>query len=322
MVFITIMFGKKYIDSYFDNALYSICRQNNFEQINEHNEAVFLILTTVESEKFIRDRLGKLGKWALNCKFDVRSFNVVEQEDQYFKRILPLVMLRYAISYCINKDKKFFLLCPDTVYSSEVLGYALEQYLITGRIVSIYNGKTTLGFNESDKIAKYFNERQGFINLYIDNWAEHANLMVLKDSNPENVLFESHAIIKNDYYISIYTSNPNPTLGKFEMQDLLFFERAQSFEAWDHYWKDRLAEQHRLFVQTNLELGMSIELDDSSSTVTGDRAMQIWRERQRSIEAVRNVSDKFLEAPRMPSDYRKHEFGSRLSMVNFSARLD
>ena len=322
MIFITMMFGEKYINSYFDNALYSICMQKNFEKINKENDSVFLILTTSESERFVREGMRRLGDWASKCKFEVRSFNVGEQDDVYFKRTLPLVMLRYAITYCLNSNKEFFLLCPDTVYSSNVLEYSVDQYKLTGKIVSIFNGKSTLKFSDTKEIRNSLSKRRGIVDLYINNWTDHVNLLVMEEANPENIIIDDHATIQKENYISIYTSNPNPTYGKFEMQDLLFFEKAQTFEAWDHFWKDRLAEQHRLFVQTNLELGMSLELEDSTSTISGERAMQAWLERQKSVEIVRGISNQFLETPRALSDYRKHGFGNRLSMVNFSARLD
>lgn len=321
MIFFTIAFGQSHVASFFRNALYSVLQQNEIDKVGRKYGLNFLIGTTKQSEAQAKDEIARIMAEHPDCHFDIISVEGKDDLSGEDRGLLVSVLLRLCMIHCLNENKKFFYIAPDTVYSPDVLRYALAQHEVTGRVVAIFNGRVNIRFTETDRVRDYLSRDGGVLQAYLENWDDAMNLMVPKDNDPKDIKIIDHAIIKNGNFVSIFTANPNPTLGKFEMQDLVLFERSFSLMDWDHFWKERLLDQNRLYVQTNLDLGMSIELDDDASLMSGAQRIKKARERVGYVNHLREMSEKMLKTRRASDDFSRIELGSRLNMVSFSARL-
>jgi hypothetical protein len=123
-----------------------------------------------------------------------------------------------------------------------------------------------------------------------------------------------HMIYRADDRIYIFCSHPNPVLGKFTKDDLFFFTSSKGVASWDHGWRDHLFQEGRLFVQTNIDLGMSIEPESRAK----QRKSQEWKERRLSLDSL---SVKLIEkyCSEDVELLRRNKFADRLSHFCFTS---
>src|SRR5262249_2812027 len=147
---------------------------------------------------------------------------------------------------------------------------------LTGKVVSIFNGRVSLDDSDPeafrDVLSDALSRPQGVLELFnsnmIDQWRARST------DNPDVIpVDQSGSLLYKDGDMTyIFSGAPNPFMGTFTEADLVYFASTR-FTVWDHDWQDRLFDMRRLLVQTNLDRGMSIEIeslarDKERATVT------------------------------------------------------
>jgi hypothetical protein len=165
---------------------------------------------------------------------------------------------------------------------------------LTGKVVATFNGRVAPSDGresfESGELLEVAQRPWGIHDFFFAHMAHVWRRTVTRDYTQLNGNTPGHLIYDGDQLRCLFCNTPNPTLGKFAVDDLrLLNNPARGMRVWDHEWVDHLSAQRRLIVQTNLELGMSIEADKAVAGLPGRTAAPAINagERQREMFATR-----------------------------------
>lgn len=187
-----------------------------------------------------------------------------------FNSVVTTNLLCRAVDFCIKKDKSFFMAVPDLIYSDHTVQACYNLHRLTGKVVSIFNGRVQLPPDHRPLQEHQFQQILGLPfgvrNCFFTNMNEEWRQWMTTDPNVVPGYEMGHTIFSTDRFVHVFFRNPNPTVGKFTKDDLFYFATGQSMVSWDRPWQDILFKSGRVFIQTNLDICMSIEADDRSAT--------------------------------------------------------
>ena len=275
MIVFTIIYGESFIRKAFDFCLPSLLASGNLPRLK--NEKPELLIFTVQKD------LPLVGKM-LEARPDISAFfggrvqayflEVPDQpvgEKAKHKFSVTGNLLCRVIDVCLKKDRSFLFAVPDLVYSNGAIEACWQLHRMTGKVVSIFNGRVLPKTDEppfSPAMMSQLTRPQGVRDYFFSNMIASWRGWTTTDPDviPDHAS-RGHLIFRRDGYSFIF-SRPNPVIGRFTRRDLMFFAGGGNIRSWDHDWQDGLLREGRLQVQPNLDLGMSIELEDGAPPPT------------------------------------------------------
>ncbi len=268
MIVFTIMFGEPYIRLGAAFCLPSLLAQGNLPSLREEKPELHiftiardvrlvetLVVENPEVAAFFegRVRVSSLDDAAANLELPRHKFELTGN------------LLCHIVNMCLKKDRSFMFAPPDTVYSNGAIDACWQLHRMTGKVVSIFSGRVVPKADEppfSPAMMPQWTRPHGVRDYFFSNM--HGPWHKLMTTNPDVIPHPTrtgHLIYRRDRFSFIF-SRPNPVMGRFTQRDLMFFAGGGTLRQWDHEWQDRLLAEGRLQVLTNLDLGMSIELED------------------------------------------------------------
>lgn len=329
MIAFTLFFGEAYTNFFFDITLPAALSSGNIPAVIDNGEKTSLaIVTTKDTAKYVHNRIRELKLYG----HPFSSIDVIVLPDKKpqdyksnldFKKSTLIDLLMTAIFHIYGKDEIFLYLVSDAILSNGTAENCYMLHRASGKTVSIFNGrieadKEQLSF--LDDVREQKSElKWEFLKRRDSLW--RAWTVQETETIPEAP--EGHLILEGKNFIHIFCRNPNPILGKFTIQDVSFFTDFGYFSDWDGTWRDRLAEQGRLIVQTNLDAGMSVEPIPPrgiSETVTLRKNSLVLRSSRREVTKI------MLERMNISNNHYKNEqkssqYNSLMSMFCFTIKL-
>lgn len=250
MIVFSIAFGKPYVDSLLNRCLPSLFSKSRFNPagieplrlvIFTNNET---LPTVAAAAKDLKDQYGFAAVQVSNCA----SGESPKQTSMW--------LLNRAITRCLDAGESFMFAVPDLVYAAGTIERAYTLYKLTGKVVSLFNGRVKQGFPDTSYLAAAETPAVllNFFYAYRDRmWQAHTTT----DLNQIAGHVPGHMIHCRGPKLLIFGSTPNPFMGRFVPADKLTLNAGMV--AWDHQWADSLWLNNRMIVQTDLNSGFSIE---------------------------------------------------------------
>jgi hypothetical protein len=324
MILFSIVYGKKYIDFLIDRAIPSLMTPRN-KLFLEKTDNILYIATISEDVPYIRKQLRSLDlEKVFGDRIRIHHIPYIasknDHEEPQRQNKLSYALLMRAMRFCYEQNQPFFLIPPDTIFSEELLEICWDLHQVTGKIVAVFNGRVsplpeTTNVNNSilarpDGVKRYFLENMDTC------WLEWSS------SGPDHMAGESrgHQFIKGERSFHVFTSAPNPLMGRFHGEDLFFFAEQGVYGIWDHKWLERLREQQRLLIQTNLDLCMTIEPwpSEDAMKVVSDELLQKEKDRE---ERRSHFLGELFEKPEGIEKRRWAKYATHENICCFSGRL-
>jgi hypothetical protein len=331
MILYSIIFGKEYIDKFFDVCLPSLLTHNNIPSVGE--DVTLLIPTIQEDVEYIKTRLrdckageffgGRVNVIALEAD---RGTDEGEVSERRVAQAFSFQLLLRVMAFCIERRESFLFAAPDCIYSDGLVGSAWALHRMTGKVVSVFCGRVSPHPDDTAYYKTLIETPNGVRDEFLRSMAKLWSHMSTNDATGAGVDILGHYIYRDANKLMILTDHPNPFLGKFEPEDLDVFLEAGEIRAWDNQWEELLLSQNRLVVQTNLDVGMMIE-PDTESREKGDLLSNINQARQRHLRKMRVIdpdgvtgnllSEAFLRKRRFRNPLNSFVFASSLSGGTF-----
>jgi hypothetical protein len=321
MIVMPIAFGRRYIDAFFDLCLPSLMTPNNFPVLCD--EPLTLFFCTTESfVPYLRQRIRTsdyrdIFEGRVNIHFI--AFEPVESDDALERankqRKVSFALLIQAIKFCLARDESFVFPSPDNLYSDGIIESNWELHRLTGKIVGNFPGRVEDAPGGNDYYRELIKCPSGVKDYFFshpeERWFDHVT------NDPDQLPGETvgHQVLNGRRAVHIF-AHPCPFMGKFAPEDLFKFLEVGVFAAWDHEWLTFLTEKRRMLVQTNLDLGMSIE--PWSDGQGQDPAAKTRRVERDIRERREHFLGKDADAFDVIGEVRKQRFGNSLSHFCFS----
>jgi hypothetical protein len=325
MILYSIVFGKDFIDKFFDICLPSLMTENNIPSLNEK---ITLLIPTVKSDlEYVKVKIqntkiaGFFGDRINIVALDAEVENAGQVPQGRVANVFAFQLLLRVIALCIERQESFLFASPDCIYSDGVVGSAWELHKITGKVVSIFCGRVSL----NPQGAAYYNNLirtpNGVRDEFLRSMALLWSNMATDDATNAGVDILGHYMYRDANKVMILTDHPNPFLGRFTPEDLDFFLEAGELRPWDNGWEELLLRQGRLVVQTNLDVGMMIETD-TINRETSDLRGNLEQARQRHLRKLRIVEPDSTTGSLLSKTFlRKRRFRNPLNAFVFTAQL-
>jgi hypothetical protein len=327
VIIFTIIFGEQYVDKFFDITLNSIVTANNVPAIEE--DTTLLLMTTNHDVPYIRTKLGQsAARQAFGGRIRVIANDI--DYDKIDRETTPRTVLGgivyqlliRAIVHCIEQDECFCHVPPDILYSDGALHSAWALHQMTGKVVSIFTGRVSA----QPGGASYYNELikrpMGVRDEFVRAMGEVWHRLATSDPTKSGTNVRGHYLLRDSRQLMILTRSPNPFVGKFEPDDLEVFLHHERFSAWDHQWEEYLLRRNRLMVQTNLDIGMSIELDESDR-IDRDTENHSYRSRSADLRQRKYFAPGEETATILTEDFRREQrFTHPLNAFVFNSVLE
>ncbi len=278
MIVLTIVHGDAYIDRYFRFSLPSLLTPNNLPAITQ--EKLSLCIVTIEEDlPKIQKRLSYMDvSDVFGTNIKVLTDNRPPPSDWPRigrNRFQTNTLLVKGVRECLEQDERFFFAVPDTVYGDGMVKTCYELHRLTGKVVAPFNGRVApRNAHESfstDELLNAAYERWGAHDFFF----AHMNRLWRKALTTDAARIEGytpgHLIYDANGMRFVFCCNPSPSLGKFTADDVAVIKAPmRGMRTWDSAWLNHLIAQQRFIVQTNLELGLSIEIEDASDQLAPD----------------------------------------------------
>jgi hypothetical protein len=263
MIIFSVAYGKKYIDMWIDRGIPSVLSPAN-KKILEREDTILFICTITDDVNYLRKKIHSSGLAKIfGNRIRIHHIPYVpsqnDHEEPQRRKKLSYALLMRALIFCFEQDQPFCFLVPDCIYSEDILEISWDLHQLTGKTVANFNGRVFPLPEDADIQKSILSHPNGVKRHFLDHmdplWIDWSV------TNPNDIAGENkgHQIIKRERSFHVFTSAPNPFMGRIQEQDLFFFAESGTFGVWDHQWVERLREQHRLLIQTNLDLCMTIE---------------------------------------------------------------
>jgi hypothetical protein len=326
MILYSIIFGKEFIDKFFDICLPSLLTRNNIPSVGE--DVTLLIPTIQEDVNYIKSRLrdckagevfgGRISVIALEADRGADDSLVSERR---VAQVFSFQLLLRVMAFCIERRESFLFAAPDCIYSDGVVGSAWALHRMTGKVVSVFCGRVSPHPDDAAYYKTLIETPNGVRDEFLRSMAKLWRHTATDDATGAGVDILGHYIYRDSNKLMILTDHPNPFLGRFEPEDLDVFLEAGEIRTWDNQWEEQLFKQNRLVVQTNLDVGMMIE-PDSETREQGDLDSNINQARQRHLRKMRVVESDGVTGSLLSETFmRQRRFRNVLNSFVFTSGL-
>lgn len=315
----SIAYGRPYIDKLFGRCAPSLMTPGNLGKFVRDD--VSMVVGTLEEDihylrqKFLESPLKKkvnvLDILALPKSIISRQKNTKDIQ----KRLLQEI-----VTYFVRRNLVFFHAPPDCIFSDDTIYNQLCLHQISGKIVAIFNGRTQEVSQGDAVYLDVIQSKNGVKNFFFNNYSQE--WAAWRSGHPDQVAGAraGHAIYQEKDRAFIFCNKPNPSVGLFTHEDLAHFVIQGTYSSFDNNWLQLLIKHNRLLVQTNLDMGMSIEPDP----VVIDDARAA---RQRKLDKiakgrVTHIYERADVGVLPEETLRRRKFDDVLNMICFSTKLD
>jgi hypothetical protein len=267
MISYVALFGKTHIDTFFECCLHSLMSPGNLPAI-EGVDLFLLIATIKEDELYIKEKLEEY-KTQLNLfknvkvlpyiVFDIKTNELYLNKDHVNSLIYNLFI--NCIKICYKSRMPFLFIGADQIFTDGTIGSSWDLYKATGKVVAVLNFR----IERSDKSLEYYRnlvnfsfdlKRELLENITFSRYRSMADFEDRQTNFP--ISNGDYGVISGDH-LMLFTSTPNPMIGRFQGDDLQFFAEHPRFNVWDYRWVRYLYESNRLVVQTNADIALTVE---------------------------------------------------------------
>ena len=130
-----------------------------------------------------------------------------------------------------------------------------------------------------------------------------------------------HVILEDGDFVHMFCPNLNPFIGKFTTEDLVFYTDSDRYVDWDSRWRTYLANHNRLVVLTNLDAGMSLEIDPPETDAKMMNHTRVLRQKsQRREETIRLLNEWGMDVGAFKAAQREMHYDNAFNMFCFTTR--
>lgn len=273
MIVMSVAHGESYVRRLFERCLPSLLTPGNLHSI-AHLKPEFVICTYERDVPLIRHFVDSMPELksifgdAIHTQIMSGEFDLAARDSE-FKKLVTYMLLCRVVEYAVVKDQPFFMAVPDLIYSDGLVSGCWELHQLTGKVVSVFNGRVRApegrGPFTTQELLSTAAKPLGLRDFFFENLEHHwrrwttTDPRVIPDPTPGKLIYFS------DSGTFTFFDTPNPSMGKFTPDDLVFLsEDRRSMGSWDRPWQDYLLKEGRLLVQPNMDMFMSIEPDESA----------------------------------------------------------
>lgn len=275
MIVMTIAFGELFIRRLFERCLPSLLTPGNLPSL-QSEPLELAIFTFSEDLPRIQEYVdkSKVAGTAFPGTIQVFTFqkpapidSAVDVPRTQIYTTATYQMLCQALQYCIQKDQIFFMAVPDLIYSDGLVRECYDLHKLTHKVVLVFNGRIRPNEGSQDFLNQDLLDAAKRLHGLRDLFFWHMEQFWRNWSTTDPEQFIDAVSGKLIYFAPrgtyIFMDTPNPTLGKFTVDDLVFFSESKSgLQAWDRLWRDHLLQSGRALVQPNIDLFMSVEPEE------------------------------------------------------------
>lgn len=327
MIVFAIVFGEEYIESYFDTALPSLLTPRNIPALVERGVEVSLVFfTTKSSVPIIAERAkSPVPGMELFTSIDISYLedkNPGNYADlgQWLNDTLRDLMMKVVV-HCVKADSCFLFTCADVLYSDGIVANSYRLHRATAKVVATFNGRVDPG----DELANFQrilrSGDDGFKKAFLGYRSPLWKSWTVDSSEDFPDANFGHVILEDGEFVHIFCPNINPFVGKFTTEDLVFFTDSDRYVDWDSRWRIHLANNNRLVVLTNLDAGMSIEIDPPGTDAKMVNNTRVLRQKsQRRAETARLLDELGMDVEGYRAEQRKAHYNTEFNMFCFTTR--
>jgi hypothetical protein len=257
------VWGKKYIDWFFDYCFASLMQESNLPLVKEKKEIIFYFYTRDENVDYLNNSI----------KNNIVNFKSKVFTETYFSDHARDMMSNYFIHIlkeCIDKKALLLFAQPDLIFSNGSVGNMIS--LSNGKGVSIATPNARVSIECIDK--NNLNTLCDGIGLAdIVSRCQHQSLLSSDERLDANSTSEGIAIKKIKNGMMVIHNLPPVYLCDPTKSDLSFFKRRPLFNIVDKTWPHMLFRQSRLKVATSSDIALVVELthdDDKKPKISSN----------------------------------------------------
>jgi hypothetical protein len=327
MIVFAIVFGEPYIDSFFQTSLPSLLTPKNVPALTARGVDVSLVFFTTESSvPLIAERAkSPLAGMEHFSSIDVSYLQDKKTTDyadrgQWQNDTLRDLMMK-AVAYCVKEDRPFVFANADVLYSNGIIENCYRLHRVSTKVVATFNGRVAPG----DDLEGFHRLRQASDDGYKKAFLQYRSPLwqswTLASSEDFPDANFGHVILEDGDFVHLFCANPNPFLGKFTTEDLVFFTDSDRFVDWDSRWRIHLASRNRLVVLTNLDAGMSMEIDPPDTDAKmANHSRVLGQRNQRRDETLRLLGEWNMDTGAFRAEQRRQHFETDFNMFCFTTR--
>jgi hypothetical protein len=315
----SIAYGKSHIDKLFDRCVPSLITAGNLGRFERENVSI-VIGTLGGDREYIRERFSASEITNFVRNMDTLAIPESGLSAKHTNRMIQTILLRRIMAYFIKRGLVFFYAPSDCVFADGTIYNNWCLHKITGKIIASFNGRTREISQDNIRYLDIINTKNGVKKFFMENYSHEWAAWCSMDPCEIAGTRIGHAIYREADRAHIFCNMPAPSTGRFTPEDLQYFILDASMQAFDNSWQQKLARCNRLLVQTNLDMGMSIEPDPLNI----DDARGIRQENLKN-DFENWMSDAYKHANvDTPLDVtlRQRKFDDLLNMFCFSTTLD
>jgi hypothetical protein len=326
IVFVPI-FGEKYVEAFFDTALPSLLTSKNIPALVNNGVEVSLVFFTTESSVPIIAERAKspVPGMELFSFVDISYLADKNPDDyadlgQWLNDTLRDLMMK-AVAYCVHADRCFLFACADVLYSNGLVANSHRLHRATNKVVAVFNGRVDPGGDPADFQRILRSGDDGFKKAFLKYRSALWKSWTVESSEDFPDANFGHVILEDGDFVHIFCPNLNPFVGKFTIEDLVFFTDSDRYVDWDSRWRIHLANSKRLVALTNLDAGMSMEIDPPESDakmVNHNRVL--GQKSQRRAETTRLLSEWGMDVGAFKLEQRKAHYHTEFNMFCFTTQ--
>lgn len=327
MIVFAIVFGEPYVDAFFETALPSLLTPGNIPALTSRDVEVSLVFFTTESsvpiiaERAKRPMAGMEHFTTIDVSF-LRDKDPARYADrgQWQNDTMRDLMMK-AVAYCVQADRPFIFANADVLYSNGIVENCYRLHRATSKVAAAFNGRVAPGADLEAFHALRQSGDDGYKKAFLKYRSALWRSWTVASSEDFPDANFGHVILEDGDFVHLFCANPNPFLGKFTTEDLVFFTDSDRYVDWDSRWRIHLAHRNRLVVLTNLDAGMSMEIDPPDSDAKMANHTRVLGQRsQRRGETLRLLEEWNMDTDTFRAEQRRSHYDTDFNMFCFTTR--
>jgi hypothetical protein len=329
MIVFAIVFGEPYVKSYFDVALPSLLTDRNVPAMVRRGIEVSLVFFTTESSvPLIAERAKTpVPGMELFSSVDVsylKDKNPANYADrgQWLNDTMRDLMLK-VVAHCLKHDQPFIFTAADVFYSNGIIENCYLLHRATAKVVGTFNGRVEPGEDLEDFHRLRQSGDSGYRKAFLKYRTSLWRTWTINSSEAFPDANFGHVILEDGEFVHLFCPNLNPFMGRFTTDDLVFFTDSTQYVDWDSHWRIYLADHNRLVILTNLDAGMSIEIDPPASDPKMISNLRFFEQRRvRRAETLKLMREWEMDTDAFHAAQRKAHYDTEFNMFCFTVPRD
>jgi hypothetical protein len=328
MIVFAVVFGAPHIEMFFERCLPSLMTPGNLPSLGD--EKLNLLIGTLDQDEALIHRKFRENPSieAVFSNIEVmpsaahESISAKVGHDRLITQSVVYHLLMRCVTACFRSQQPFLFAVADLMYLDGTVRSSWDLFKATGRTVAILSVKTRAGDRDTAYYRRLFDIPGGIKAELFENLT-FAQYRSVSDMNPSvanaPTMDGTYGVVSGDH-LMIFSRNPSPILGQFQSDDLLFLGEHERINMWDNHWVRFLNDSGRLLVQTNMDLGVTIEPEPSEEL--GSKLDRNAARRAQTDEKRGRLFSDLLETSDFKDAARRRRFDNPMNNYCFSIRVD